>query len=144
NAPKARIFMGDVGSEFLGFVLAGLAVIAAGEAEGHVSFLVMPLLMFHFIFDTCFTFCRRLRDGERVTQGHKGHLYQLMNRLGASHFQVSLLYWAVGLAQACGAYLMLSVEGVARLAVFLPFLAFEVVFAAVLMSKVKHRGIRPG
>jgi len=144
NAPKARIFMGDVGSEFLGFVLAALAVYAAGVGTGHSSFLVMPLLMFHFIFDTCFTFWRRLRDGERVTEGHKGHLYQLMNRLGSSHLQVSLFYWAVGLAQAVGAYVLLSFEGLGRLLVFLPFLAFEAGLAAVLMSKVKQRGIRPG
>ena len=144
NAPRARIFMGDVGSEFLGFVLAAVAVYAAGAGAGHVSFLVMPLLMFHFIFDTCFTFCRRLRDGEQVTQGHKGHLYQLMNRLGASHVQVSLFYGVVGLAQAVAACLMLSVEGVGRLLVFLPFLAFQAGFAAVIMTKVKRRGIRPG
>jgi UDP-GlcNAc:undecaprenyl-phosphate GlcNAc-1-phosphate transferase len=144
NAPKARIFMGDVGSEFLGFVLAALAVYAAGPGAGHVSFLVMPLLMFHFLFDTCFTFCRRLRDGERVTQGHKGHLYQLMNRLGAGHIQVSAFYWAIGLAQALGAYVMLSIEGPARLLVFLPFLAFEAGFAWVVMAKAKRSGVRAG
>jgi UDP-GlcNAc:undecaprenyl-phosphate GlcNAc-1-phosphate transferase len=144
NAPRARVFMGDVGSEFLGFALAGLAVYAAEADGGYTPFLVMPLLMFHFIFDTCFTFCRRLSDGENVTQAHRGHLYQLMNRLGASHIQVSLFHWAVGLAQALGAYLMLSLDGVAQLTVFIPFLVFEAGYAAIIMRTVRRRGIRPG
>jgi len=143
NVPKARIFMGDVGSEFLGFLLAALAVLGAGEG-GHTSFLVMPLLMFHFIFDTCFTFCRRLMDGENVTRAHRGHLYQLMNRLGATHLQVSLFHWAIGLAQAVGAYVMLSISGVERLLVFVPFLAFEAAYAVVVMQAVKRRAITPG
>lgn len=144
NAPRARIFMGDVGSEFLGFALAGLAVFAAQGEALRTSFLVMPLLMFHFIFDTCFTFCRRLVDGENVTQAHRGHLYQLMNRLGASHFQVSLFHWALAIAQAVGAYIMLSFEGVGRLLVFVPFLAFEAAYATVVMRAARRRELKPG
>jgi UDP-GlcNAc:undecaprenyl-phosphate GlcNAc-1-phosphate transferase len=144
NAPRARVFMGDVGSEFLGFALAGLAVYAAGAAGGHFPFLVMPLLMFHFIFDTCFTFCRRLFSGQKVTQAHRGHLYQLMNRLGASHFQVSLFHWAVGLAQAAAALAMLSLDGGAQFLAFVPFVVFEASYVAVIMRAVRRRGIHPG
>jgi hypothetical protein len=39
---------------------------------------------------------------------------------------------------------MLSVEGVGRLLVFLPFLAFQAGFAWVVMARIKRRGIRPG
>jgi UDP-GlcNAc:undecaprenyl-phosphate GlcNAc-1-phosphate transferase len=109
-----------------------------------VSFLVMPLLMFHFLFDTAFTLCRRLIEGRNVTQGHRGHLYQLMNRLGASHFQVSLLHWAVGLAQAWGAWQMLSLPPDRRWLAFLPFLAFETIYAATVLILVRRRGIEPG
>jgi UDP-GlcNAc:undecaprenyl-phosphate GlcNAc-1-phosphate transferase len=144
NVPKARIFMGDVGSEFLGFLLAALAVYASDGDAGHTSFLIMPLLMFHFIFDTCFTFRRRLRDGEKVTQAHRGHLYQLLNRLGASHFQVSLLHWAIGILQALGAWAMLSIPGIDRILVFLPYLAIEATYAALVMRAVRRRGIQPG
>jgi UDP-GlcNAc:undecaprenyl-phosphate GlcNAc-1-phosphate transferase len=138
NMPRARIFMGDVGSEFLGFVLAALAVAAAGK----LSFLVMPLLMFHFLFDTAFTLCRRLAEGRNVTQAHRGHLYQLMNRLGLSHFQVSLFHWAVGIAQAFGASWMLTLPE--PWVAFLPFLAFEAVYAATVMILAHRRGIEPG
>jgi len=64
NFPRARIFMGDVGSQFLGFVIAALAIIAAEHDASRTSFLVVPLLFFHFIFDTAFTMARRALRGE--------------------------------------------------------------------------------
>ena len=49
NWAPARVFMGDVGSAFLGFVFAVLAIIAARYDSSHTSFLVMPLLLFNFM-----------------------------------------------------------------------------------------------
>jgi UDP-GlcNAc:undecaprenyl-phosphate GlcNAc-1-phosphate transferase len=60
NFPPARIFMGEVGSAFLGFTFAILAVIGASLDLGHLSFYIVPMLLFHFIFDTVFTFIRRI------------------------------------------------------------------------------------
>ena len=144
NAPTARIFMGDVGSEFLGFTLAALAVAGASHDAGHISALVMPLLLFHFIFDTIFTLFRRILDGEKVTQAHRGHLYQLMNRLGASHVQVSLFHYAVGLAQAVGAFIFVTVGGNYGWLVLLPFIIFEGIYAYTIMRAARRKGLRPG
>ncbi len=99
NFPKARIFMGDVGSQFLGFMFAALAVLARKNDVGQISFGVMPILFFHFIFDTSYTFVRRLRAGKVVTEAHRSHLYQLVNQLGWSHPRVSLLYAGMCFAQ---------------------------------------------
>ena len=93
NFPKARLFMGDVGSQFIGFAFAALAVIAAEIDASRTSFLVVPLLFFNFIFDTIFTLLRRALRGEDITQAHRTHLYQLLNRIGWSHVQVSLLHF---------------------------------------------------
>ena len=141
NTPRARIFMGDVGSQFLGFNLAALAVIAAEHDAGHTSLLVMPLLMFHFIFDTVFTFFRRLAAGDEVTQAHRKHLYQLMNRLGASHFQVSVFHWGLGLAQAIAAAAMLSIGGSRRILIFVPFLVFEIAYASAILTTARRKGV---
>lgn len=100
NWPPARIFMGDVGSTFLGFCFAALALLIATPDQPQLL-LLMPLLLLHYLFDTVFTFCRRLLAGERVTQPHRSHLYQLLNRSGHSHRRVSLLY--AGLAAVQGA-----------------------------------------
>jgi Fuc2NAc and GlcNAc transferase len=90
NWSPARIFMGDVGSAFLGYtfaVLPLLVVPAQSWALGCGVLLVWP-----FIFDSAFTFVRRLCRGERVWQAHRSHLYQRLVIAGASHRRVSYFY----------------------------------------------------
>ena len=141
NFPRARLFMGDVGSQFLGFSFATLAVIAAEVDASRTSFLVVPLLFFNFIFDTVFTFCRRALRGENVTEAHRTHLYQLLNRLGLSHVQVSLFHYAVAIAQGIGALILVGLGPDSRMLVFLPFLAFQVAYAAVVLGIARRRGV---
>lgn len=102
NWPPARIFMGDVGSAFLGYTFAVLPVIAAQ----HNPRLAVAgvLLIWPFVFDSVFTFLRRLRRRENVFAAHRSHLYQRLVIAGYSHRTVTLLY--IGLAVA-GAILAL-------------------------------------
>ncbi len=144
NAPRARIFMGDVGSQFLGFALAGLAVLATAHDTPKTSALVMPMLLFHFIFDTTLTFARRAAEGRDVTQAHRGHLYQLFNRLGASHVLVSLCHWTLGIAQGLAALWLIHQAPSGRILAFLPFLAIEAVYATVVLRATRRRGIVAG
>ncbi len=95
NYPRARIFMGDVGSQFVGFVLAVLGV-AASRFEGvPISFLLVPLLLSPVLFDVAFTLLRRALAGERLTAPHRGHLYQVAARAGMRPALVAGLYWAM-------------------------------------------------
>ncbi len=141
NFPPARIFMGDVGSAFLGFVFATLAVMAAQDALASTPILVMPLLLFNFIYDTLFTLVRRWRAGENVTAAHKGHLYQLMNQLGHSHRAVSLFHYGVTAAQGVGAVVLVQLEDALQPLVFLPFLAFQVLYSRVILRRARGEGI---
>jgi UDP-GlcNAc:undecaprenyl-phosphate/decaprenyl-phosphate GlcNAc-1-phosphate transferase len=141
NYPPARIFMGDVGSQFLGFALAAIAVIAADLATSPIPWLVMPLLLFHFIFDTVFTFLRRLRDGRALTQAHRGHLYQALNRLGASHARVSWVHYMMGAAQGVAALALLLLPEDVGILMFVPFVIFEAFYAAWTMRRVRRAGI---
>src|SRR5208337_3424782 len=77
NFPRARIFMSDVGSQFCGFVLAVLAVVASRFEGVELSFLLVPMLLSGVLFDVAFTLARRLLSGERITRAHRGHLYQV-------------------------------------------------------------------
>jgi len=138
NWPPARVFMGDVGSSFLGFVFAVLAIIAARYDVSHTSFLVMPLLLFNFIYDTFFTFIRRLLRGERVVDAHRTHLYQLVNRLGYSHQAVSLFHYGVCLIQGLGAVWMVNISGSERMFVFLPFLLFQMLYSYIVINRAKQ------
>jgi UDP-GlcNAc:undecaprenyl-phosphate GlcNAc-1-phosphate transferase len=93
NFPRARIFMGDVGSQFCGFVLAVLGVAAARFEALPLSFLIVPLLLHAVLFDVALTLARRALAGERITAAHRGHLYQLAQRGGLPARAIALLYW---------------------------------------------------
>ena len=141
NFPRAQIFLGDVGSQFLGFVFAALAVLAAEPDHAVLPVLVVPLLFFHFIFDTVFTFCRRLQAHENVTQAHRSHLYQLLNQSGQSHARVSIIHIAITLAQGVGAYVMLQLPATQQWIVFLPYLAFQTAYAVFVIKLARRRGV---
>ena len=95
NWPPARIFMGDVGSAFLGYTLAVLPVIAA-LVDPRLA-LAGVLVVWLFVFDTSFTILRRLRHGENIFAAHRSHLYQRLVIAGWSHRSVTLLYLGLAL-----------------------------------------------
>jgi UDP-GlcNAc:undecaprenyl-phosphate GlcNAc-1-phosphate transferase len=137
NFPPAKIFMGDVGSAFIGFAFATLAVIGANLDFGHLSFYVVPMLLFQFIFDTVVTFARRLLAGEKVYLAHRTHLYQLLNRMGYSHRTVSLFHYAVAVAQGMGAFALVGLEPRHRVLAFIPFLAFNTLYAYWVLRRAR-------
>jgi UDP-N-acetylmuramyl pentapeptide phosphotransferase/UDP-N-acetylglucosamine-1-phosphate transferase len=98
NWPPARIFMGDVGSAFLGYTFAVLPLMAAHvpHADSRLA-LIGALLLWPFIFDSVFTFLRRATRGENVFAAHRSHLYQRLVIAGCTHLFVTTLYAALAL-----------------------------------------------
>ncbi len=96
NWQPAKIFMGDVGSAFLGYSFAVLPLLAKNEKTvGEKGDFLLPaaiVLVWLFVFDTLWTFGRRVLKGEKVWQAHRGHIYQRLVINGFSHAAVSLLY----------------------------------------------------
>ncbi|MFT5258770.1 MAG: UDP-GlcNAc:undecaprenyl-phosphate GlcNAc-1-phosphate transferase [Saprospiraceae bacterium] len=138
NFQPAKIFLGDVGSAFLGFTFATLAIIAARYDASHTSFLVMPLLVFNLIYDTTFTFIRRLLRREKVMEGHRGHLYQLMVRIGFTHREVALIHYCMAFLQGLGAMWMVNIPGSQRVFIFIPFFVVQLLYTMFVMRKAKH------
>jgi UDP-GlcNAc:undecaprenyl-phosphate GlcNAc-1-phosphate transferase len=95
NFPPAKIFMGDVGSLFIGYVLAAFAVVTSNSGERPAPFLAVLLIFGTFIYDATFTIIRRARRGEKLYEGHRSHLYQRLVIAGQSHRQVSLTYYGL-------------------------------------------------
>ncbi|MFA6972872.1 MAG: glycosyltransferase family 4 protein [Gallionella sp.] len=141
NWSPAKIFMGDVGSAFLGFAFATLAIVAARYDRGHTSLFVMPLLLFHFIFDSVVTFVRRLRNGDNVFRAHRTHLYQLINRLGYSHKTVTLAYAGLAVLQGLAAIWMVGLPGEHRLWAFLPFALIYSLACSRILARAKRNGL---
>jgi UDP-N-acetylmuramyl pentapeptide phosphotransferase/UDP-N-acetylglucosamine-1-phosphate transferase len=90
NWPPAKIFMGDVGSSFLGYTFAVIPLMCR-NASPALPFASL-LLVWPFVFDTCFTIIRRARKRENIFVAHRSHLYQRLHIAGWSHLQVTLLY----------------------------------------------------
>lgn len=89
NFPRARVFLGDVGSASIGFLLAFSGVWGASKVGG--AFLIwICLLHANFIADTLITLIRRALAGEKWYAPHREHFYQRLVRSGMSHTRVSL------------------------------------------------------
>ena len=102
NWPPARIFMGDVGSAFCGFMIAVLPL-AASQAAVSRMLPVVALTMWPFIFDTAFTLVRRLFNRENIFTAHRSHLYQRLVIAGWSQRAVSTLYGGLSAMAAADA-----------------------------------------
>lgn len=95
NWPPAKIFMGDAGSGYLGYVLAILALLAGRESAA--GLLVWLILGGVFFVDATLTLVRRLARGERVHQAHRTHAYQWLARRWGSHRRVTVLVCMINL-----------------------------------------------
>lgn len=95
NFPKARIFMGDAGSGFLGLVL-GVLSIRAGWIASEL-FWGWVILLGAFIVDSTVTLLRRALRGEKVYEAHRSHAYQHAAQKYGSHTPVTLAYGAINL-----------------------------------------------
>lgn len=88
NFPPARIFMGDAGSSFLGFILGVLSIKAAG-VSGNL-FWSWLILLGVFISDATFTLIQRALRGERVQDAHRSHAYQKATLFCGGHLPITL------------------------------------------------------
>jgi Fuc2NAc and GlcNAc transferase len=88
NWSPAKVFMGDVGSTFLGAVFAGLVLQASCWSQALSYLLVATPLM----GDACLCVLRRWLAGQRVLQAHRLHLFQRLHQAGWPHACISLSY----------------------------------------------------
>ena len=88
NFPVAKIFMGDVGSCFLGFIFS---LIAIKVDQSSTLSLTIPCFMFAVLFfDSIITIVVRILKRKNITQAHKEHHYQQLIGCGFSHQKVSI------------------------------------------------------
>jgi UDP-N-acetylmuramyl pentapeptide phosphotransferase/UDP-N-acetylglucosamine-1-phosphate transferase len=119
NWHPAKIFMGDVGSIPLGFLLGWLLLSLAAHGLWAPA-LILPA---YFLADATITLCRRLLRGEKIWQAHRSHFYQQAVQAGRTHAQVTSYVLAADF------FLM----GLAVLAVEHPLEALAASFAAVAL-----------
>jgi UDP-N-acetylmuramyl pentapeptide phosphotransferase/UDP-N-acetylglucosamine-1-phosphate transferase len=141
NWSPARIFMGDVGSAFLGFTLAVIAVL--GSLESPELAYAGVLVVWPFIFDTSFTILRRLRRKENIFEAHRSHLYQRLVIAGYSHRSVALLYLCLAAIGSVSALLWVAnVAGGALLAAVIPLLLAACLWLLVITVEQRQVSVR--
>ncbi|MDE6107239.1 MAG: undecaprenyl/decaprenyl-phosphate alpha-N-acetylglucosaminyl 1-phosphate transferase, partial [Oscillospiraceae bacterium] len=93
NMNPAKIFMGDTGATFLGYVLAVISIQGLFKWYTMISF-VVPFLLFGLpIFDTCFAFVRRIAHGQSPMHADRSHVHHRLIDMGFSQKQaVAVLY----------------------------------------------------
>ena len=103
NSPKARVFLGDVGSYGLGMFIAALALLALLEGAVVVS-AVAPLVI--YLADTAWALVHRVRRGDPWRDAHREHVYQRLVDGGWSHLASATLVAAAATAVAVAAALL--------------------------------------
>lgn len=96
NVTPAQVFMGDTGSQFLGYFLAVSSIVIARncriEGEFSSALIGTAMVMFPFIYDVLFTLGRRLIRGANIMSAHREHLYQKLVKSGYTHSKVVAIH----------------------------------------------------
>jgi Fuc2NAc and GlcNAc transferase len=140
NWPKAKVFMGDVGSILLGFVFAAMVFMLA---DSLFEFFCLSLFLFPFYADEITTELLRLKDGEKLWTPHRRHLYQILaNEYNIAHWKVSLGYGLVQLVVGASIlyFLKLGLLTV-LLIIFLYFVVFSVISLALRKRLSQKSGL---
>jgi UDP-GlcNAc:undecaprenyl-phosphate GlcNAc-1-phosphate transferase len=95
NFNPAKIFMGDTGSMFLGYMLAAVSILGAVKSAATIA-LVVPIVALGLpIMDTAFAIIRRYMSGRPIFKPDKGHLHHRLLEMGLTQKQAVLLMYVI-------------------------------------------------
>ncbi len=131
NFNPAKLFMGDTGATFLGFILACISI--QGPFKTYVAFAVPFLVLGLPIFDTLFAIIRRLLKGQSIMSPDRGHLHHKLIDHGFSHKTTVVILYGLSAVLAISAIVMLLTDVTRALILIVSVLLFGL-FAFTLMS----------
>lgn len=139
NFPRAKLFMGDGGSNFLGFVFAVLAVIGNQAEVGHIPFILPVILLNMFLLDAGITLIKRIPKGKDWLKPHRDHVYQRLVKLEYSHVQVTILYSILNIILGILAYFVYQSNELIALSLFIGSFIPYFVLAYITYKKERKR-----
>lgn len=95
NTHPARVFMGDGGSQFLGFTLGFLAILLTHQANPIISPALPALILGLPIIDIIAVVIQRVKKGEKWYTAHKDHIHHRLLRLGFDHYEAVVIIYAI-------------------------------------------------
>ena len=139
NFNPAKIFMGDSGSMFLGFMLSGISVIGAVKAATTIALIVPILALGLPIMDTTFAIVRRYRGGVPIFKPDKGHLHHRLLDMGFTQRQAVLLMYVISAMLGLSAVALTEVSSQFAIVIVCVVLAV-VLFGAKKIGKEEDQG----
>jgi len=136
NFPPAKIFMGDAGSLFIGFMLASFSLTESYTKINNLAVLTPVVILGVPIFDTFFVMWMRARQGKPVYFGSPDHFPLRLKRSGLSVRQVITVTYSTGLALAVVAYVSTKLPVVQAGTLYLLVFAFSI-FSGIKLSRMK-------
>lgn len=131
NKPVARLFLGDVGSLAIGGLVGWMLILLAGHGQ-FAAALILPM---YYLGDSGLTLFRRWRRGERLSEAHRSHVYQLALQKGFSVPAIVGRVLALNIALAVLALLAVRVQG---LSPSIMALAGAAVLTALMMRDLER------
>ena len=128
NFNPAKIFMGDTGSTFLGFIMAVVSVQGMFKMYNIISFVVPFLMLGLPIFDECFAIIRRLTRGQSPMAPDRGHVHHRLIDMGFSQKQAVGVLYVISAILGLSA-VVLTASGAVKAMVFLLAMGAAVVIA---------------
>ncbi len=140
NLNPAKIFMGDVGSQFLGFVLATVSIMGMFKFHAVITFLVPVLALSVPLADTVFAFFRRIVHGQSPFHADKGHFHHRLLAMGLSQKQAVAVLYAVSAVLGLFAVLLAGTYTAVRIACLV--LAFAISIGVWFFVFRKNPGLK--
>lgn len=141
NLNPAKIFMGDVGSQFLGFVLACVSVMGLFKLHTVITFLVPVLAMAIPLADTVFAFFRRIVHGQSPFHADKGHFHHRLLAMGLNQKQAVAVLYGISAVMGLVAVLLTGRDPLQRIiCVIAAFIISLVVWQYVFRKNPMHKG----
>lgn len=139
NFFPSKIFMGDTGSLFIGFILGSLTVITSYVTEKSTSLLpvIMPILILGVpLFDTFSVIYIRLASGRPIFKGDKCHFSHRLCDLGMSQIQAVLFIYAVAICVGLSALLLPTLNGLESILVLIQAaIIFSLIVVLMVVGK---------
>lgn len=140
NLNPAKIFMGDVGSQFLGFVLACVSVMGLFKLHTVITFLVPVLAMAIPLADTVFAFFRRIVHGQSPFHADKGHFHHRLLAMGLNQKQAVAVLYGISAVMGLVAVLLTGRDTLQRIiCVIAAFIISLVVWQYVFHKNPMHK-----
>lgn len=139
NLNPAKIFMGDTGSMFLGYILAVMSVQGLFKFYAIVSFAVPFLVLGLPLFDSVFTIIRRLHSGKSPFYADRGHVHHRLIDMGLNQKQAVTVLYAVSIAMGITAVVLTTSGEIRALLFVITLVLASVTASAIYATADKHR-----